>query len=222
MGQEHFELHMVKKLGCTSDIGSADTWVLCSHRTPCVLLITAAHSFHAEQRQYGTWTRFTMETGQNVILSGGSTSDFQGSLNQASQLRSSTYSQIRLAQNTEFLLIHAEVQHWGQLNALCFHCNNSPYFTELQPSGAKVGRNFIHTQNKYAFFPYQLGELQIYSLHLNLWILVPHQCSWTNLKAAQHKYFLHQRKGDVCFKVLVTWAVCVPVVRSHPNAIIWE
>lgn len=65
----------------------------------------------------------------------------------ASQLRSSTYSQIRFAQNTEFLLT-PEVQLWGLLNTLCSHCNNSPHFADLQPSGTTVKLNFIHTENK--------------------------------------------------------------------------
>lgn len=77
----------------------------------------------------------------------------------ASQLGSSAYSQMRFAQNTEFLLIHAKVQLWGLLDTLRSHCKNSPHSAKLQPSGTKVKLNFIHSENKYAFFLYQLDKL---------------------------------------------------------------
>lgn len=66
---------------------------------------------------------------------------------------------MRFAQNTEFLLIHAKVQLWGLLDTLHSHCKNSPHSAELQRSGTKVKLNFIHSENKHAFFPYQLEKL---------------------------------------------------------------
>lgn len=111
-----------------------------------------------------------MEMGHIVIQNEGSRAEFwrfynwRGGKKVPSHLGSSAYSQMRFAQNTEFLLIHAQVQLWGLQDTLGSHCRNSPHSVELQPSGTEIKLNFINSENKYTFFSLSWHAVDLFPL----------------------------------------------------------